>query len=72
MKYLEYDNWKQATPPQTFNDFNECKCKACLNDFDISSLEQLNRTYRSLNERSLVCTECKEKIELELNTNLSL
>lgn len=68
-----YDDWKLQTPPENLNsDYSICKCKACLENFDVKKLQYLNMCYSDLTERSLVCSECIERISEIVNPDKNL
>jgi hypothetical protein len=65
MKNLEYDSWKQQTPPESNSEEKE-RCRACLELFKPEKLITLDINCYKLNHNSLVCDECKELIHKEL------
>lgn len=68
METLEYDPWKQQTPPENpDSDYSLEKCKACFKWDDINNLVPLGVTWRTISYKELVCEECQKLIKEELN-----
>ena len=64
---MNYDNWKQETPPQFDEEKQPEKCEACLEETDFRT--ELGIYRLNLNPKSMVCASCLDELHNELIIN---